>query len=158
MHITRHLLLPGCFFLLFGCQSGEPDQAEAATEEPPAAAAQKTYPSIPDSTMQHLWERCDFVDYIFYELDFSVSQSSQSEIRKSLQHVSRVVPEIVPACRPIGHLFYQVEGENVLEADIFYSPECQYYLFYRDGEPAYANAMTPAGMQFYEYLLTQVGR
>ena len=156
MHLTKHRLLLGGFFLLFGCQAGEADKA---TEAPPAPAAQNTtYPSIPDSTMQYLWERCDYVDYIFYELDFSVSQSSQHEIRKSLQHISRAVPDVSPACRPIGHLFYQVEGENVLEANIFFSPECQYYLFYRDGEPAYANAMTPAGVQFYEYLLTQVGR
>jgi len=157
MNNLQLCLLVSCLLLFGKCQSDRSDTS-TTKENPAVAAAAPAYPSIPDSTMQYLWQHCDFVDYIFYELDFSVSQDDPDQVRRSLQHVSRAIPKPGDDCRPIGRLFYQVDGENALEADIYFSSDCQYYLFYRDGQPAYANAMTPAGIQFYEYLLTQVGK
>ena len=148
------------FLLLFRCSSGtnspKNDHSDAGTS--PDTFAEGAYPSIPDSTMQMLWEQCDYVDYVFYDLDFSMSQEQRTEIRKALQHISRTPPEIDPSCRPSGRIFYQAKGENVAEADIYFNEKCRFYLFYKDGKKAYANALTPRGIAFYEYVLNTVNQ
>lgn len=143
----RYLFLTLLLGFLTACGSGTSENQEVSSPETDGNAI---YPSIPDSTMQMLWDRCDYMDYVFYHLDFSMSQERQNDIRQSLLHISQGVPSIDPSCRAIGRVFYQIEGENVLEADIFFSPDCQYYIFYENGKKRYANTLTPAGIQFYE--------
>jgi hypothetical protein len=145
------LLVPLGF--LTACGSGATESRE---DSPGIETGEISYPSIPDSTMQMLWDHSDYVDYIFYQLDFSISQDNQNDIRQSLLHISRSTPRIDPSCRPVGRLFYQVEGENVVDAEIFFGPGCHYYIFFENGEKRYANAMTPAGIQFYERVFTMV--
>ena len=159
---TKNLwLFSGISLLIFltgaGCKEHSEDQ-KTDRDLPPASPAisQVYYPSIPDSTMQMLWEQCDFIDYIFYDLDFSMSQDQQTDIRNALKHISRATPVTDPACKPVGRIFFQVKGENAAEADIFLDSRCQYYLFYKNGEQAYANALTPQGVQFYEYVFSRV--
>ena len=103
-----------------------------------------------------MWEKCDFIDFIFYYMSFSMSQNKQASIRGTLQHIADQPAEIKSDCRPIGRIFYQVEGENVLEADLFFSEGCMYFIFYEDGKKAYANSMTPAGFQFFQNVFSQV--
>ena len=143
------LLLVVCW----GCgQGGAKQQAES-----PEGSATGSYPSITDSIMVHLWENCDFIDYIFYNFDFSLSQGDKPAIQASLNHVSREVPEINPECRSIGRIFYQVEGENVMEADIILTEQCQYYIFYENGRKTYANKLSEAGIGFYNGVFQQFG-
>ncbi len=145
--------------ILASCQPGQKDGQEgkggeqAATEAPPLPQGERLYPSIPIDTLQMLWQRCDFIDYVFYYTDFSVSQNKQEDIRAAIRHISEGIPLIREECQPIGRIFYQVEGENRLEADLFFSEGCVYYIFYDKGQRAYANEIMPAGMQFYEQIL-----
>ncbi|MCB0587490.1 MAG: hypothetical protein KDD06_19505 [Phaeodactylibacter sp.] len=146
------------FLILSGCQSGQPKQEsgqesreEASSGQP---AGEKPYPSLPLDTLQMLWNQCDYIDYVFYYKDFSVSQNQQSDIRASIRHISEEVPAISPSCQPVGRIFYQVQGENRLEADLYFSPECSFFVFYEDGKKAYANAIMPAGVQFFNQVLS----
>jgi len=145
-----------CFLLLiisccYACrQNGQAEQSSSGGQ------VSAPYPSIPDSTMQRLWDECDYIDFVFYNLSFSMSQEQQSDIRSTLQHISRKPAEVYPECPAMGRLFFQIEGENAAQADIFFTPECQYFVFYEDNEKTYANAMTPAGIQFYERVLQMI--
>ena len=108
-----------------------------------------TYPSITQEEMIDLFNRCDYIDYIFYNYSFSISQGEKPAIQAALNHVSKTIAKNDPSCKPIGRIFYQIEGENVLEADIFFAQGCKYYLFYKDQKPVYANELSPAGVNFY---------
>ena len=153
--LTINLLI---LLLISSCRpSGE--KKEAIQEVPPAGSmAGESYPTVPDSLMQKLWERCDYIDFIFYQLNFSLSPDQKTDIQKSVEHIAASAPAIQAACKPVGRVFYQIEGENVLEGDIYFSPECQYFIFYRDGKKVYANAMTPQSIQFYERVFSMVNQ
>lgn len=154
---------------LWACQGGQADQstssspaATPATEAQPnnadgaATAGEATYPSIPVDKVKMLWDNCDYVDFVFYYLNFSMSQKVQNSIRQTIAHISSDVPKINPNCQPIGRIFFQSDGKNISEADIFYSNGCSYYIFYEDGKYAYANLMLPQGAQFYDNIFKQV--
>ena len=157
-------------FLAIGswaCQGGHTEQATDSTSSStpapavetnstPAAAATAKYPSIPVDMVKMLWDKCDYVDFVFYYLNFSMSQKVQNSIRQTIAHIATEVPAIDPNCQPIGRLFFQAEGQNIAEADIFYSNGCAYYIFYKDGQYAYANKMLPQGSKFYENIFKQV--
>lgn len=153
----------------WACQGGQAEQSNASTTtntpaaEPPANNASASssvgtalYPSITGETVKMLWEKCDYVDFVFYYLNFSMSQKVQNSIRQTITHISTEVPLIDPNCQPIGRIFFQSEGQNISEADIFYSNGCAYYIFYEDGKYAYANKMLPQGTQFYDNIFKQV--
>ncbi|MDX1666991.1 MAG: hypothetical protein R3350_07170 [Saprospiraceae bacterium] len=129
----------------------------SACSQDSGQTAEATYPSVPDDTVFMLWEKCDYIDFIFYNRSFSMSQDEQAQIRQTIRHISEATPVIDPACQPAGRIFFQVEGENALQGDFFFQDGCTYFLFYEDGEIKYANEMTPLGVKFYNYVFTQVG-
>ena len=105
--------------------------------------------------MAYLFENCDFIDYILYQYDFSVSQGEKAAIQASMNHVSRSTPTIDPNCKPIGRVFYQVDGKNAMEADIYFSETCQYYIFLVEGKPVYANNLSNSGVAFFQNIFQQ---
>lgn len=121
--------------------------------ESPAGTVQ--YPSIPLDTIKMLYEECDYIDYVFYYSNISANQSNQADIRSALSHVAEQPPAIKPSCKPIGRIFYQVEGENRAEADLYIGEGCNYYLWYEDGKAAYANQVMDSGINFIKNLLAQ---
>lgn len=145
--------------MLLACGGGQ--KASDGTSAAPAATAPAAshpvlYPSVAPETVKMLWDKCDYIDFVFYYLNFSMSQKEPQSIKGTIAHISADVPGIDPNCKPIGRLFFQSEGKNVLEADIFYSNGCAYYIFYEDGKYAYANKMMPAGAQFFDNIFKQV--
>jgi len=141
--------------LLYSCGSdtaSETDSATANTTPPPAETTPApTYPSIPADTIRALYNECDYIDYVFYYTNFSVSQKEQRDIQTAITYIASETPQINTNCQPVGRVFYQVNGENRLEADLYFNPNqgCIYYLFLQDGQPAYANRIMPAGIDFY---------
>lgn len=133
------------------------EQSSTSTEQgkQPAEAGTQLYPSVPLDTLTVLYEKCDYIDYVFYYTNFSVNQSNPQDIRSALSHIAEEAPVIKPSCKPIGRLFYQVAGDNRLVADLYFNPEagCMYYVFMEDGKPAYANKIMPAGINFLNNLL-----
>lgn len=141
--------LSACFAFT-SCNSSS---SSGAAEKPVAentAAPPTSYPSIPSEKIVNLFETCDFIDYILYDYEFSLSQGEKPAIQASFSHISKTVPTINPNCQPIGRIFYQVEGQNALEADIYFNDGCKYYIFLENNQPKYANELTPAGIGFYE--------
>lgn len=126
-------------------QNGQ--QSAQAAEQPPS------YPSIPMATVQMLFEKCDYIDYLFYYTNFSVSQKTKPDIQRAISHIAAEPPVIHSNCKPIGRVFYQAEGESLLEADLYFDEKCIYFLFMEDGKPAYANRMMPNGIAFFNQIM-----
>lgn len=157
------LLLASLFFSQ--CQSGTTDQnqEEAQTEvEAPATTAPVTtetttspYPSITQEKMIYLYDNCDYIDFVFYTTNFSMSQNVQGAIRSTLGTISTTPAKIVSSCQPIGRVFFQVDGQNAEEADLFFGGACLYYLFLENGTYTYGNQMTEGGFGFYQKIFQQ---
>ncbi|RMF24674.1 MAG: hypothetical protein D6765_11430 [Bacteroidetes bacterium] len=147
-------LLFAAALLIWSCSSSSDKPAENPS---PEAAAQNApaLPSLPYETVQYLWENCDYVDYVFYQLPISMSMSDQNSIRYSISHIAQDAATLNPNCPAIGRIFFQEKGENILEADIHFGEGCRYFVFLKEGKPAYANLITDVGVQYLNERITQ---
>jgi len=126
----------------------------AAPAAPALAATQ--YPSVTEAIMKNLYDNCDYIDFVFYNTNFSMSQNQQAAIRSTLGTVSTTPATVLANCQPIGRLFFQIDGKNAEEADLFYGGDCLYYLFFKDGKYAYGNQLTEGGLTFYQKIFANV--
>ena len=147
------LILP-LFFV--GCQSEAATSQKKQPVQTEAVHFDKKFPSIDPNRLTMLWDSASNVDIVFYNLDFSLSQSKLQDIRGMINTISPEVPEINPGCPAIGRLFFVVDGRNELEADLIFQDDCHYYIFYEDGKQKYANEMTSAGINFFNNVFKNV--
>jgi len=115
-----------------------------------------TLPSITFPEMKAIYEECDFIDIIFYNVEFSMSVNNKSNIQKMVGFVSTDVAQVNPACKAMGRLFFQKNGELMVEADMYYDDQCQYFVFQKNGKNAYANDITPEGQAYFQRIFSQV--
>lgn len=149
---------------IFGCQNEQTETAEKPTpapaqkEEPKMVPAGEFLPSVPIEKLEYLWNNCDYVDYVFYDLPISMSLDVKNSIQYALSHIAENPASLRPDCKPIGRIFFQVQGENYLEADFYFSNGgCTYYVFLENGKPKYGNYMTEEGAKYMNNNLTQAG-
>lgn len=134
--------------IMSGCQSKAPEQATT----PPAPA----YSKLPMEILSPLVAECDYIDLIMYNPQFSMSQSDEASVKGSIAQIADQAPAHNPANQPVGHIFYQSKGETMLEADLYLGAAGSYFIFYQDGKPAFANAMTQTGINFYGNILSRL--
>jgi len=113
-------------------------------------------PSITFEEMKVLYEGADFIDIIFYDVDFSMSVNNKTNIQKMVAFVSTNVARINPSCKPTGRIFFQKNGELLAEADMYYDDKCRYFVFQKNGKAAYANDITPEGQAYFAKIFSQV--
>ena len=148
----RYILFLFVSLLLFSaCGNSTNSEAETTVQN-----AEPMLPSFPLEKLEYLWQYCDYIDYIFYELPISMSLDTKAAIQYSLSHVAQTTPPAMPQCKPVGRVFYQVDGENYAEADLYFSQGCTYFVFMEDQKPTYANYMTDEGIQYMNNNLAQV--
>ncbi len=153
-------------FTLFSCSNGEnkietnvnsssEDKNEPKTAPATQAPDQVYLPSISLDEVQILWDNCNQVDYIYYELPISTSLNDQYSIQQGLRHISEApVPlSFKKRCKAISRVFYKNEGEDLIEAEIYFSPGCSFFVFFKEGKPAYSNLMTEAGVMHFNDIL-----
>lgn len=116
-------------------------------------------PAIPAADLIYLFENCTFIDFIFANLPFSMSQEDKASIQQTIRHIVPVAPtQINPECQHLVELLFQVEGEIINEVKIFFQPECTYYLFYKNGVAVYSASFNEQGINFFNNILQQVGQ
>jgi hypothetical protein len=122
-----------------------------ATTTKPVTKTEVPYPPLPNNIFKDLYERCDFVDYIFYDpaLPMSISLNEQSSIRSTFAHIAPDKAMTDGTCKASGRVMFQHKGEYIIEADFYLRDDCTYYIFMVKGKPTYANAMSQAGITFF---------
>jgi hypothetical protein len=139
------------------CTCGPSPKKETATDAPVAAPQQGvSYPSIELSRLEYLFDNATYMDATFYNLPVSINQSSLDQIRTTLGGIGVDPATIAPNCAPAGHIWFQVNGKNIEEADIYFQQGCVAYVWYENGKPAYSNQMTEAGAGFYQNIINSV--
>ena len=146
-------------FLFFSaCNSPAPEkttESPAKNIEAKTSQAVENLPSITIEIMKKLYEQCDYVDYLFYESNFSMSMNSKPSIQQTLTHVSEGVPKLNPNCKSIGRVFYEIQGNTEIEAEIYFSDECQYFVFMKGNKKIYANNITGDGVAHFNNIFDQ---
>ena len=146
-------------FLLFSC--GQSPGANSETNSSPnitsvnSNQASEKLPSIGIDLMQKLFDKCNYVDYLFYESDFSMSMNNQQSIQQTLTHIAEQVPTLNPKCKSIGRVFYEIDGNTEIEAEIYFSNDCQYFVFIKDQKRVYANNITADGVAHFNNIFSQ---
>lgn len=131
-----------------GCKESE---TKSKTEQ-----VENTLQPLPIIELQRLFEDATYVDYIFYDLPFSISQSDQASIRQNILLIGQNMPtSISERCKPLGREFFHVGGDIVWEAEVYHSNNCYGYVFLKDGKAVYANAFSDEGKKFYANLIAQ---
>ena len=136
------------------------------TQSAPSAAVQKTatiagdkalsLPIIPNEKLLDLWHNCQMIDYLFHDLPFSMSQDESASIQTNLTYIGpEPVTEIPANCKIMARQFYQVGGDITIEADIYFSEGCHFYIFYEKSKPIYANQMNETGIKFFNTMINQ---
>lgn len=147
-------------FLFSACTEGnnKPDaNKKEATKSTTAKVVGEQLPSITMDIMKNIFEKSDYADFVFYNTNFSMSMDQKPSIQSTLRHIAETVPNLNPNCKAIGRVFYQIEGENYMEADIFFEEDCKYFVFYVDNKKTYANEMTQDGFNHYTNIFSQLG-
>ena len=148
------LAAPLLFALFFmACNGGETSAGQGS--EVAGSASAKTpeqkegqLPRVPNELMQNLVDSADYVDYLFYELEFSMSMDNKQGVMYAISKIGENSPNLNPSCKPIGRIFYQIKGRNAAEADLYFSQGCTYMVFMKDNVPVYANEMSDVGKTF----------
>ena len=152
-----YLLVAG--LLCIGC--GDSNQKKGMDKDKlrntqPGSTQTSNLPSITFDEMKVIYEGADFIDIIFYNVEFSMSVNNKSNIQRIVGFVSTNMANVNPACQPMGRIFFQKEGEMLMEADMYYDDVCRYFVFYKDGKPTYANNITPEGQGYFGKIFSQV--
>ncbi len=138
-----------CMFF-FACDSNSGKQADSTT-----TTQGKAMESIPFETISYVFENCDYVDYVFYNTNFSISQNEKASIQGAIAQISKTPATLDPNCKAIGRVFYQIDGKNHLEADLYFQEGCYYYVFLENNKPKYANVMTDEGIAYFKNIMAR---
>ena len=101
-------------------ESNEKNEIAKNQSSPPVV----TLPSIPRDTLMKLFNTCDYVDYIFYELPFSMSYDNKQSIQSAFSWVSTQPASHNPSCKAIGRLIFQNQGNIMFEAELYFDDVC----------------------------------
>lgn len=151
--------LASLLFIMLLCTCGPSPNNDTPTTEPTAvtpATTLSTFPSIPLERLQYIFENATYMDATFYNLPISINQSELQQIQATIGGIAESTMPLEAGCTAMGHIWFQVNGKNIEEADIFYNDKCVGYLWYENGKPAYSNMMTEAGFNFYANIFAQV--
>jgi len=159
------LIVPIVFLAMIasGCKTETPKSSStpvtAVDTKPTATALKFDLPPLPIEVYTRLFEEATYVDYIFYDLPFSVSQSEKPSIQANVLMIDQSEIKIMaPECKPIGREFFHFDGEIEWEADLYFTKDCLGYVFLKDQKPIYANAISAKGGEFYSNLINQASK
>lgn len=154
----RVIVLFLAVMLVMSCKSDKVKNSEptVSVQDIPKGASKFDLESLPESEILRLYNEATYVDYIFYDLPFSLSQDNKPSIHSNLKMISSLPMDFMPTtCKPIGREFFHIGGEIVHEADLYFSKGCIGYVFLKDQKPIYANKLTEGGMKFYANIISQ---
>ncbi len=147
--IIKSTLALTCLLCLWGCQ---PQKKETVAE----TATAPSYPALGNAEVSKLYAEADQVDIIFFHLPVSVNQDDPTSVKTTVLYVTPAPPKITGSCQAMARLTWMSQGTIIREADVHLSPGCQYLLFMENNQPIAANAMSKAGVDFFNNVVTQV--
>ncbi|MEM7101682.1 MAG: hypothetical protein AAF502_01045 [Bacteroidota bacterium] len=147
--------------LLFGMRalSGNQQSSQPPGKKTVIAPQQaRTLPAPPENLLNAIFDQADFIDFIFYNLNYSMSISEPESVRGAVAYMTmEAVPNL--DCVPsMGKIFYKSDGETILEADLHFSPGCSYIILLNEQrQQAYACNISENGLRNLGNMIGNVG-
>ena len=154
----KNAILFGLIICLFAaCKTDtKKDTPSQPVVEEVATVKDFNVPPMPPDIMKSLYEEVTYIDYIFYELPFSISQDDKPSIHANLQLIAPTKLGPIPnTCKPIGREFFHKGGVIAFEAEIYFQDGCYGYVFLDNEKPIYSNTVSEQGMKFYSNVIAQ---
>ncbi|MBP6794239.1 MAG: hypothetical protein KA143_04250 [Saprospiraceae bacterium] len=119
------------------------------------APKSKDAPSvITTAQQQDLIAKVDYVDFLFYNMDISVSQNDKASINQSITFLSTAPKPATMNCPSIGRMSLQSQGKIILEADIHHQGNsCGYFTIIENKAAKGTCLMSADGMKFLTTLI-----
>lgn len=119
------------------------------------APKSKDAPSvITTAQQQDLIAKVDYVDFLFYNMDISVSQNDKASINQSITFLSTTPKPATMNCPSIGRMSLQSQGKIILEADIHQQGNsCGYFTIIENKAAKGTCLMSADGMKFLTTLI-----
>jgi hypothetical protein len=115
-------------------------------------------PGLPQDIMKKLLNKCTYIDYIFHNYTFSISQNEDTDIDRNINFIdiNKPLGRLVSGCKPMARKFFHIKGNIEYDVDVYLSDKCSYYVFVdKKNKPIYANIMTETGKEFYASIIKQ---
>ncbi|MEO0733987.1 MAG: hypothetical protein AAFZ52_14210 [Bacteroidota bacterium] len=125
-------------------------------EEKKAPTGPQAHPSIDQERLLYLWDNATYMDATFYDLPISINQNNLDQIRSTIATVAAEPMPLPEGAKPLGHIWFQINGKNIEEADIYFQEDAVGYVWYENGQPTYSNRMTEDGVRFYNNIIQSV--
>ena len=130
---------------------------DAENNSAPKKAPSNQLPLLPQEKYQALWEQVDNIDFLFETLPISLNLSDPPSVKNGLRQFTNNAPDIKAECKPTGKVFYVGNGEQLMEADFYYSDSCRYFVFIEHGKKRYSAQMSPSGVSFFDRAIAKTG-
>lgn len=155
--VQRNAGVALCFgLMLFIAGSCQSKKTPEIPEVPAPVFENASYPPLGNAELNRLYANAEKVDIIFYNLPVSINQDDAPSAKNTALYVSPTSPTITKNCQPLGRLTWVSKGAILKEADLYCEEGCRYFLFMENNKPTAANAMVPAGIDFFNGIISQV--
>ncbi len=147
------LMAAFCLCLLVACNNNE----EPTVVEPAVPSAPQTLPDLPpypEDKLMELYTKTDHIDFLFMQNSFSINVAGEG----AQNQVRMIRPEAVTRypCGEVVKMFIQSQGEELAHAGVFFDgANCSHVIIYVNDRPAYANALDPGGIGFFQNIMTR---
>jgi len=143
--------------MMISCKQGTTDSNAAPEESEIKATVASDLPAISQEDIIALYNGADYIDYIFFNWDFSMNQGDASAVKAAVTFISdQTVESFSPDCKPVGRIIFNGKGETLQEADLYFSEGCYFYSFVNESNrPSHRNLMTEQGQGFYQKMFAQ---
>ncbi len=154
------IILWSCFFLVLSscgdtAKKGTPASSEESSKSS-ATAIQAGLPSITLEEMQILYDQADYIDLIFYNMDFSMSVNTKNNVQRVVSFVDKSQPNPNFTCPTMGRIIFQKDGEILIEADMHMDKECDHFVFFKNGKKAFVNNISDQGKAYFNQIFSKV--
>ncbi len=154
----RYLYIMMICTLALACKQNSQSDTQPTNTKPVAkAAVPSELPPITQEQIIELYDKADYIDYIFFDWSFSMNQADSSAVKAAVTFISDLpVASFSPTCKPVGRIIFNSKGETMQEADLYFSEGCHFYSFVNEANrPAQRNQMTEQGQAFYQKMFAQ---
>ncbi|MGB0863357.1 MAG: hypothetical protein ACPG19_15245 [Saprospiraceae bacterium] len=148
--------------ILVSCQNASEETTNTAQEVATPVLTTNVdtpLPLYPIEKAKDLIAKCDYVDLIFYNLDFSININEPNNAKGIVASVlSSTLPPNTTCKEGFGYMTFQGGGEILAEAEVFFQQGCTYLIFKENNQNVGTCAIPDRGIQFFNNMIQQQQR
>jgi hypothetical protein len=123
-----------------------------------SAQNSSTLPAFPQDEAINLYTNCTLIDIIYMKPAFSMSMEDKYSIQMSIKLLTPNTFIPIPNDKPFAKVFYQIKGNIVHQADLYYNMETGKggYIFYENNVKKYSSEIHPSAKAYYDSVMEEV--